>query len=201
MEWTVYQIKSLISNDVYYGCTDNFESRKKSHWNLLKNNNHHNSGLQKLFNENKFQSKEIFEFKVIRKFNQNGAAQNYEEFMMNKKSENINILNTNTGQKNTKQLCISIPYYLYEGIKKEAQKKGVSITEMMRIIFLFFKNNSNNITDDKFKKSEKTRKRTKSRTYSLGQKIVRNIKEVSKETGMTKNEISKKYIELYLEKN
>jgi group I intron endonuclease len=58
----VYQLKNKINNDIYIGSTVNLRKRKAMHFHLLRKNEHHNSFLQKAFDE---YGEENFIFEVL----------------------------------------------------------------------------------------------------------------------------------------
>lgn len=58
----IYLIKNKINNKVYVGQSNNFQNRKREHFNRLKNNNHTNEHLQKSWNK---YGNENFEFIVL----------------------------------------------------------------------------------------------------------------------------------------
>lgn len=64
----IYRIRNLVNNKSYIGKSTNFESRKKSHINLLRNNSHDNRYLQFAFNK---YGEINFKFEIILKLSDN----------------------------------------------------------------------------------------------------------------------------------
>lgn len=62
MEYVIYKITTLNNNMPYYGRSQEFEKRKRSHTNLLRANKHPNKHLQDNFNE---YGMDNFTFEVI----------------------------------------------------------------------------------------------------------------------------------------
>lgn len=65
MEYVVYSLKNIVSEKVYFGRSQEFPKRKRSHLNLLRKNQHSNLNLQADFNK---YGEESFTFEILHVF-------------------------------------------------------------------------------------------------------------------------------------
>ena len=65
MEYTVYMIECLKNGKKYYGRSQEFDKRRRSHVNMLRSNSHRNMYLQEDWN--KF-GEDMFKFRIIHRF-------------------------------------------------------------------------------------------------------------------------------------
>lgn len=85
----VYQIKNIKNDRVYFGVTQEFEKRKRSHINMLRKGTHNNHDLQ---NDWSNQNEETFIWTIINSFNNRVEAEYYEIKMINSVNNPYNIV-------------------------------------------------------------------------------------------------------------
>jgi len=87
----IYQIKNIITNDIYIGSCSNYNVRKGSHLCILRQNKHHSVILQRAFNKYK---EENFVFKLIEELPDNTKLIEREQYYIDLLKPKYNICPT-----------------------------------------------------------------------------------------------------------
>jgi hypothetical protein len=72
----IYEIRNIVNNKVYIGCSSNIKIRWRTHKTKLRAGTHENSYLQRAFNKN---GEEKFQFKIIEEVNIDDKLVNIEQ--------------------------------------------------------------------------------------------------------------------------